>query len=157
MIFSTPVFFAFFVVYFALHFAVPRQHRLWLIIAGSTVFYAWWKIEYLWIPFLLMAIAWLDLVPATGSTTGESLASTGMATGLPESVSIWSSLATGPLTIASTYDAADEVAWRQWHHWNVAKGLVKVGLKKGINVLTVHTVAQGQMNYATLEFHAAKQ
>ena len=58
MIFSTPVFFAFFVVYFALHFAVPRQHRLWLIITGSTVFYAWWKIEYLWIPFVLMAIAW---------------------------------------------------------------------------------------------------
>ena len=29
MIFSTPVFFAFFVVYFGLHFAVPRRHRLW--------------------------------------------------------------------------------------------------------------------------------
>ena len=64
--------------------------------------------------------------------------------------------ATGPLTIASTYDAADTVAWRQWHHWNVAKGLVKVHLEKGRNVLTVHTVAQGQMNYATLEFRVAK-
>ena len=59
---------------------------------------------------------------------------------------------TGPLTITSTYDAADTVAWRQWHHWNVAKDLVKVHLEKGRNVLTVHTVAQGQMNYATLEF-----
>src|SRR5689334_22175702 len=59
MIFSTPVFFVFFVVYFALHFAVPRQHRLWLIIAGSTMFYSWWKVEYVWIPFVLMAIAWL--------------------------------------------------------------------------------------------------
>jgi hypothetical protein len=60
--------------------------------------------------------------------------------------------ATGPLTIVSTYDAADAVAWRQWHHWNVAKNLAKIHLVKGRNVITVHTVAQGQMNYATLEF-----
>jgi hypothetical protein len=46
------------------------------------------------------------------------------------------------------------VAWRQWHHWNVAKDLVRVHLDKGRNVITVHTVAQGQMNYATLEFRA---
>ena len=59
MIFSTPAFFAFFAVYLALHFAIPRRHRLWLIIAGSTFFYAQWKLEYLWIPFALMAIAFL--------------------------------------------------------------------------------------------------
>ena len=41
MIFSTPVFFVFFVIYFGLHFVVPQRHRLWLIIAGSSVFYAW--------------------------------------------------------------------------------------------------------------------
>jgi len=34
------VFFVFFVVYFGLHFAVPREYRLLLIIAGSSVFYA---------------------------------------------------------------------------------------------------------------------
>jgi hypothetical protein len=60
--------------------------------------------------------------------------------------------ATGPLTIVSTYDAADPVAWRQWHHWNLAKDLAKVHLQKGRNVLTLHTVTEGQMNYATLEF-----
>lgn len=59
MIFSTPVFFVFFVIYFGLHFAVPLRYRLWLIIAGSSVFYAWWKLEYLWIPFVLMATAYL--------------------------------------------------------------------------------------------------
>ena len=59
MIFSTPVFFAFFVVYFGLHFPVPRRHRLGLIIVGSTIFYAWWKLEYIWIPFVLMATAYL--------------------------------------------------------------------------------------------------
>ena len=62
--------------------------------------------------------------------------------------------ATGPVEVASTYDAGDKVAWRQWHHWNVAKGLVRIHLDKGRNVLRVHTVAQGQMNYATLEFRA---
>ena len=60
--------------------------------------------------------------------------------------------ATGPLQIATTYDAADPLAWRQWHHWNVAKDLERVHLSKGRNVITVHTVAKGQMNYATLEF-----
>jgi D-alanyl-lipoteichoic acid acyltransferase DltB (MBOAT superfamily) len=58
MIFSTPVFFAFFVVYFGLHLAVPPRHRLWLIILGSSFFYAWWKLDYLWIPFVLMGIAY---------------------------------------------------------------------------------------------------
>jgi hypothetical protein len=62
----------------------------------------------------------------------------------------------GPLKIASTYDAADPVAWRQWHHWNVAHDLAQVQLEKGRNVLTVHTVTEGQMNYATLEFKHVK-
>lgn len=65
--------------------------------------------------------------------------------------------ATGPLTIVSTYDAADPVAWRQWHHWNLAKDLARVHLSKGRNVLTMHTVSEGQMNYATLEFKAVGQ
>ena len=65
--------------------------------------------------------------------------------------------ATGPLTIVSTYDAADPVAWRQWHHWNVAKDLARIHLNKGRNVLTMHTVSEGQMNYATLEFKAVRQ
>lgn len=64
--------------------------------------------------------------------------------------------ATGPLTIVSTYDAADPLAWRQWHHWNIAHDIARIHLKKGRNVLTVHTVTQGQMNYATFEFRRAK-
>ena len=31
--------------------------------------------------------------------------------------------ATGPLQIASTNDPADPLAWRQWHHWNLASQL----------------------------------
>lgn len=58
----------------------------------------------------------------------------------------------GPLVIASTFDAADPIAWRQWHHWNVAPGLVKLKLPKGKAVLTVHILTEGQMNLATLDF-----
>jgi hypothetical protein len=60
--------------------------------------------------------------------------------------------ATGPLTIASTYNAADPLAWRQWHHWNIARDLASIHLDAGTNVLTIRTVTQGQMNFATLDF-----
>ncbi len=60
--------------------------------------------------------------------------------------------ATGPLTIESTYDAKDPVAWRQWHHWNLAPNLVKLTLPAGKSVLTVHIVTEGQMNLAYFDF-----
>lgn len=65
--------------------------------------------------------------------------------------------ATDALNITSTYDAADPVAWRQWHHWNVAQNLARVHLAKGRNVLTMHTVSEGQMNFATLTFKLLDQ
>lgn len=60
--------------------------------------------------------------------------------------------ATGPLQIASTYDAADPLAWRQWHHWNLTTQLFKVRLDKGKNVLTVHILTNGNMNLAYFDF-----
>jgi hypothetical protein len=63
--------------------------------------------------------------------------------------------ATGPLKIVSTFDEADSVEWRQWHHWNLARNLVKVELPKGLSVVTVHVLAEGHMNLATLEFRKA--
>jgi hypothetical protein len=56
------------------------------------------------------------------------------------------------LPIASTYDPADPVAWRQWHHWNLARNLAQVHLSAGRNVLTVHILTNGQMNLATFDF-----
>jgi hypothetical protein len=56
------------------------------------------------------------------------------------------------LPIASTYDAADPVTWRQWHHWNLARDLARIHLNAGRNVLTVHTLTNGQMNLATFDF-----
>jgi hypothetical protein len=59
---------------------------------------------------------------------------------------------TGPLQIRSTLVAADTVAWRQWHHWNYQDSLAVIPLQKGIQVLTLHTVADGNMNYDYLDF-----
>jgi hypothetical protein len=62
---------------------------------------------------------------------------------------------TGPLTIQSTFNAADPIAWRQWHHWNVAPGIVKLRLPKGKSVLTVHILSGGNMNLAYFDFKRA--
>jgi hypothetical protein len=64
--------------------------------------------------------------------------------------------AAGPLTIESTYDAKDPVAWRQWHHWNIAPHNAKLKLERGRNVITVHIVAEGQMNLAWFDFKPAR-
>ena len=60
--------------------------------------------------------------------------------------------ATGPLRIVSTYNASDPVAWRQWHHWNLAPGILKLRLPKGKSVLTVHILTGGNMNLAYFDF-----
>ena len=59
---------------------------------------------------------------------------------------------TGPLNVQSTYVAVDTLSWRQWHHWNYADSLATIALKKGIHVLTLHTLAEGNMNYDYLDF-----
>src|SRR5438132_12550507 len=62
MIFSSPTFFLFFLIYFCLHLIVPARFRVFLISCGGTIFYAWWRIEYAWVPYLLMGIAYGGLV-----------------------------------------------------------------------------------------------
>ncbi len=64
--------------------------------------------------------------------------------------------ATGPLTIASTFNASDPLAWRQWHHWSIAPGIAKVRLQAGKSVLTVRILTEGNMNLATFAFRRAK-
>jgi hypothetical protein len=60
--------------------------------------------------------------------------------------------ATRPLQILSTNDSADPVAWRQWHHWNLASQLFKIRLNKGKNILAVHILTGGNMNLAYFDF-----
>src|SRR5580693_6746982 len=65
--------------------------------------------------------------------------------------------ATGPLEITSTNDPADPVAWRQWHHWNLASQLCKVRLSKGKNVLTIHILTLGNMNLGYFDFKPVRR
>ena len=60
--------------------------------------------------------------------------------------------ATGPLTIPTTYNRADPIAWRQWHHWNILRNAVMLHLAAGRNVLTVHILTGGQINLAYFDF-----
>jgi len=59
---------------------------------------------------------------------------------------------TSELKIPSTRNDKEPIAWRQWHHWNRIDSLTNVKLKKGIHILTLKTVANGNMNYDYLEF-----
>ena len=59
---------------------------------------------------------------------------------------------TGPIDIPSTFAAEDTVAWRQWHHWNYLDNIAEIELKKGVQQITLHTIAIGQMNYEHLDF-----
>ncbi len=60
-----------------------------------------------------------------------------------------------PCTLTSTFDAADPIAWRQWHHWNTARDAVTLTLPKGISVIKVKVVSGGNINLATLAFRPA--
>jgi hypothetical protein len=68
------------------------------------------------------------------------------------SIDVNGKAATGPLVIHSTFNASDPVAWRQWHHWNIAPGISKLRLPAGRNVLTVHILSEGNMNLAYFDF-----
>ena len=60
---------------------------------------------------------------------------------------------TSPISILSTKNRQDPIAWRQWHHWNVLHDAAEIDLPKGISVLTVHILTQGNMNLAFFDFH----
>ncbi len=72
------------------------------------------------------------------------------------SIDVNGKVATGPLTIPTTFNAADPIAWRQWHHWNIAPGLIGVRLLAGKSVLTVHILTEGNMNLAYFDFKASR-
>jgi len=63
---------------------------------------------------------------------------------------------TGPLTIPSTANPAETIPWRQWHHWNYIGNLTKIELKQGLQVLTLHTLETGEMNYDFIDFKLIK-
>ena len=56
--------------------------------------------------------------------------------------------------LVSTFDPAETIPWRQWHHWNVARDAFEVQLPKGVSVLTVRIVTNGNLNLATFDFRS---
>ncbi|HKB57413.1 MAG TPA: hypothetical protein VKC51_07470 [Lacunisphaera sp.] len=71
------------------------------------------------------------------------------------SISVNGGPAAALFAVASTFDAAETIPWRQWHHWNVARDACAVTLPKGVSVLTVRIVTGGNINLATLAFRRA--
>ena len=59
MLFSSVPFFLFFAAYLPFHLYVPARYRIAVVIVGSTVFYAYWNVLYVWVPYLLIAITFL--------------------------------------------------------------------------------------------------
>jgi len=59
---------------------------------------------------------------------------------------------TAEMKISSTRNDKEPIAWRQWHHWNRIDSLAAVKLEKGIHILTLKTVINGNMNYDFLNF-----
>ena len=57
-----------------------------------------------------------------------------------------------PLKILSTHNNTDTVAWRQWHHWNKIDSLTTIHFKRGMHILTLHVVENGNMNFDYFEF-----
>ncbi len=64
--------------------------------------------------------------------------------------------ATPPLTIVSTFNTSDPIAWRQWHHWNIMSSLMRIHLPAGKSVLTVHILTTGNMNLAYFDFKPSR-
>jgi hypothetical protein len=56
------------------------------------------------------------------------------------------------LMIPTTYNSAEPIAWRQWHHWNMLRNAVTLDLPAGRSVLTVHIVTGGNMNLMYFDF-----
>jgi len=59
---------------------------------------------------------------------------------------------TPELKVPSTRNDNEPTAWRQWHHWNRIDSLATAKLKKGIHILTLRTISNGNMNYDYLDF-----
>ena len=58
MLFHSPQFLVFFAGYFLVHLATPLRYRLALILAGGTIFYAYWNPALAWLPYLLALLGW---------------------------------------------------------------------------------------------------
>ena len=57
MIFNSFEFILFFFIFFLIHALIPNKYRIAALLVANVIFYCFWKIEYLWLPFVLVAVA----------------------------------------------------------------------------------------------------
>jgi Domain of unknown function (DUF362)/Carbohydrate binding module (family 6) len=57
----------------------------------------------------------------------------------------------GTVTLPTTHDDADPVAWRQWHHWNRLETALDLDLKAGVHLVRI-AFRGGNTNLDYLEF-----
>jgi len=57
-----------------------------------------------------------------------------------------------PFALKTTFNAAETIPWRNWHHWNLAKDAATLTLPAGKQLITVHIVENGNMNLAYFDF-----
>lgn len=68
MVFSTPIFvFGFLPAFLAAYYLLPRSSRNWLILLGSTLFYAWWRADALIVLYGIAGGSYLSGFVATRS------------------------------------------------------------------------------------------
>ena len=72
MLFSSPIFFLFFAAYFSLHLLLPARFRLSLVIVGSTVFYGYWNVSNVWLPFALIAATYFGVLWMENAAEGRA-------------------------------------------------------------------------------------
>jgi hypothetical protein len=72
------------------------------------------------------------------------------------SISVNDKDVTGEILVPTTFVEADSVAWRQWHHWNYLGKMSTIPLKKGLQIITLHTADVGDMNYDYIKFELVK-
>jgi hypothetical protein len=72
------------------------------------------------------------------------------------SISVNDKDVTGEILVPTTFVEADSVAWRQWHHWNYLNNMAIIRLKRGLQTITLHTAAVGDMNYDYINFELVK-
>jgi hypothetical protein len=63
---------------------------------------------------------------------------------------------TGPIAIQSTFNPAEPIKWRNWHHWNLMKSIAIVNLPQGVSVLKVRVLSEGNMNLAYFDFRPTR-
>ncbi|MBL7856817.1 MAG: hypothetical protein JNM57_03945 [Cyclobacteriaceae bacterium] len=61
------------------------------------------------------------------------------------------------ILIPSTQNELETIGWRQWHHWNRIDSVATVKIRKGIHVLTLQTVENGNMNFDYIKFVLKKR